>query len=74
MPLPKAGDIEDDIPTVKYEKKPKEEKTYQKQANENNALLNWQKKMRERKIQQGYISSLVVEHNVLCTQFASCVV
>ncbi|XP_041376567.1 MYCBP-associated protein-like isoform X3 [Gigantopelta aegis] len=57
LPFPRPDDAEDEVPTVKYEKKPKQQKTGQMKANENNALINWQMKMRERK--QGYISKLL---------------
>lgn len=45
-------------PTVKYEKTKKAPKHPQySSVDETNALMNWQKKMFERKKQQGYISS-----------------
>ncbi|XP_023932821.1 MYCBP-associated protein-like isoform X2 [Lingula anatina] len=47
-------------PTVKYEKKKKASSHPRYQSvDETNALVNWQKKMLERKKQQGYISKLL---------------
>ncbi|KAK3094720.1 hypothetical protein FSP39_005416 [Pinctada imbricata] len=61
LPEPRGLDIQEEVPTVKYEKKQREKKERRDHAhaNENNALRNWQLKMMERKRQQGYISKLL---------------
>ena len=53
---PKCLVMDDATPTVKYEKK-KRPLHAPNHADEHKALQNWQAKMRERKRQQGYISS-----------------
>ncbi|XP_033725528.1 MYCBP-associated protein-like isoform X2 [Pecten maximus] len=56
LPAPKDPGFQTSTPTVKYERK---KKVTPVRANESKALDNWQQKMRERKKQQGYISSLL---------------
>lgn len=62
--LPPDADVEERPPTsqltVKYEKE-KSSASFPKYASvdESNALLNWQKRMRERRQQQGYLSKLL---------------
>ncbi|XP_065944680.1 MYCBP-associated protein isoform X6 [Magallana gigas] len=58
LPVPSEADLEPDRPTLKYEKK-KRDRGDRQRNNENNALINWQMKMMERKRQQGYISKLL---------------
>ncbi|XP_078330046.1 MYCBP-associated protein-like isoform X1 [Crassostrea virginica] len=58
LPVPSDADLQPDRPTVKYEKK-KRDRCDRLRPNENNALINWQLKMLERKRQQGYISKLL---------------
>lgn len=58
LPVPSEADLQPDRPTVKYEKK-KRDRGDRLRNNENNALINWQLKMMERKRQQGYISKLL---------------
>ncbi|XP_061190862.1 MYCBP-associated protein-like isoform X2 [Saccostrea echinata] len=58
LPVSREGDVQPDKPTLKYEKK-RRHRPEPLQPNENNALINWQMKMMERKRQQGYISKLL---------------
>ncbi|XP_046350342.2 MYCBP-associated protein-like isoform X3 [Haliotis rufescens] len=60
IPSPRELDTQPPAPTLKYEKKRKMMKdNIRAQADENNALKNWQLRMIERKRQQGYISKLL---------------
>ena len=54
MPIPHEDGCT--TPTLKYEKK-KRSREVKLSKDDNNALINWQLKMLERKRQQGYISS-----------------
>ncbi|XP_050397125.2 MYCBP-associated protein isoform X4 [Patella vulgata] len=54
---PRVDVDQSDKPTLKYQKV--KQSNIRKTADENNALINWQLKMIERKKQQGYISNLL---------------